>query len=130
MKISLYQSLLNTAYKSESLFIDEIDSIQKLQIWFNSNNLSKVIATDELIFNLQNIRHMMKKLINQFENDKTLDFEPLNKFAEKFKTTDSLIQIGRSSVNFMTDGVAFKEPYQSILMSFKTEAGLQSCTRD
>jgi hypothetical protein len=121
MKTHLYQSLLNTAYKSDLNFIDEIDTIEALNIWFHSNDLTDVVATEELIFNLQNIRHIMKKILNQISSDKPVNFNPLNKFSEKYKTTDSLIQIGRNSVDFLKDGIMFDEPYQSILMSFKRD---------
>lgn len=121
MAYPLYKSLLNTAYKSNSIFVDEIDSAQKLQLWLDSNGFTDSEASDELVFNLQNIRHMMKKIVNQISINKSVDFDPINKFSEKFKTTNSLIQIGRDSVDFLNDGIMFEEPYHSILISFKID---------
>ena len=70
-KTYFFELLLSTAYRENNVFVDMIDSVEKLQSWFTSIDFPLLTVTDEMVFNLQNVRHMMKKIINAKEKETT-----------------------------------------------------------
>ena len=114
----MYKELIKTAYRENDRFYDEIDSVEKLQLWLCEHGFSSIKATDEMVFRLANVRHMIKKYINASASGRDVNTEAFNKFADKYRI-DGFLQIGRTEALFFKDPIEFEEPYQTIFQSFK-----------